>query len=150
MEIATKDSIVVVGGGTMGLFLAHELMLRNKKVILIEAGNEQAQSFSQDEFINLGHAHTGISIGRAKGVGGTTNLWGGQLTQFLPIDIESKGNFDQPDWIISWDELNKYYSKAYKKLGFSGEVSDYVEKLETSSGKTLEFFFTHWLWQPNF
>ena len=150
MKITTKDSIVVVGGGTMGLFLAHELMLRGKKIILIESGNEQAQSFDQDEFINLGHAHTGIAIGRAKGVGGTTNLWGGQLTQFLPIDIESKSNFGQPDWIISWEELNKYYSKAYKKLGFPEEVSDYVEKLETSFGKTLEFFYTHWLKQPNF
>jgi hypothetical protein len=150
MKITTKDSIVVVGGGTMGLFLAHELMLRGKKIILIESGNEQAKSFDEDEFINLGHAHTGIAIGRAKGVGGTTNLWGGQLTQFLPIDIESKSNFGQPDWIISWGELNKYYSKTYKKLGFPDEVSDYVEKLETSFGKTLEFFYTHWLKQPNF
>jgi choline dehydrogenase-like flavoprotein len=145
-----KDSIVVVGGGTMGLFLAHELMLRGKKIILIESGNEQSQSFGQDEYKNLGHAHAGIAIGRAKGIGGTTNLWGGQLTQFLPIDIESKGNFGQPDWIISWNELEEYYSKTYKKLGFHEEVSDYVERLDTWFGKSIEFFYTHWLKQPNF
>jgi choline dehydrogenase-like flavoprotein len=117
---------------------------------LIEAGNEQSKSFDQDEYSNVGHPHTGIAIGRAKGVGGTTNLWGGQLTEFLPIDIESKGNFDQPDWTISWKELDKYYPKTYKKLGFSGEVTDHAETLSSSDGKSLEFFYTHWLKQPNF
>lgn len=150
MKLETKESIVVVGGGTMGLFLAHELMARGKHIVLIESGNEQAQSFDQDEYSNVGHAHAGISIGRAKGVGGTTNLWGGQLTEFLPIDVESKGNFDQPHWIISWNELEQYYSKTYKKLGFPGEMSDYAEPLETSAGKTLELFYTYWLKQPNF
>ena len=134
----------------MGLFLAHELMARGKHIVLIESGNEQAQSFDQDEYSNVGHAHAGISIGRAKGVGGTTNLWGGQLTEFLPIDVELKGNFDQPHWIISWNELEQYYSKTYKKLGFPGAMSDYAEPLETSAGKTLEFFYTYWLKQPNF
>src|SRR3989337_2509714 len=99
-------TVIVVGGGTMGLFLAHELMLKGKRIILFESGNEQVQSFGQDEYVNLGHAHTGLSIGRAKGIGGTTNLWGGQLTQFLPIDIESKSNYDQPNWLVSWEELN--------------------------------------------
>ena len=146
----TKDSIVVVGGGTMGLFIAHELMSRGKKIVLIESGNEQSKSFDPDEYSSIGHAHTGIAIGRAKGVGGTTNLWGGQLTEFLPVDVESKGNFNQPDWNISWKELEHYYPKTYKKLGFQGEVSDYAETLSTTSGKTLEFFYTHWLKQPNF
>jgi len=146
-----KGTVIVVGGGTMGLFLAHELMLHGKRVILFESGNEQVQSFGQDEFVNLGHDHTGLSIGRAKGIGGTTNLWGGQLTQFLPIDIESKNNFDQPNWVIPWAELRKYYIKTYEKLGFKGDISDYSEKLETiPSGKSLEFFYTHWLKQPNF
>ena len=77
----TKDSIVVVGGGTMGLFIAHELMSRGKKIVLIESGNEQSKSFDPDEYSSIGHAHTGIAIGRAKGVGGTTNLWGGVSSQ---------------------------------------------------------------------
>ncbi len=151
MKTENSDSIVVVGGGTMGLFIAHELMLRGKRIILIESGNEQVQSFGEDEYRNLGHAHSGISIGRAKGIGGTTNLWGGQLTRFLPVDIEVKNNYGQPNWILSWNELDEYYSKTYKKLGFTSKPSDYTEKLDgISSGKTLELFYTHWLKQPNF
>ncbi len=151
MKKTDTGTIIVVGGGTMGLFLAHELMLKRKRIILFESGNEQVQSFSQDEYENVGHSHSGLSIGRAKGIGGTTNLWGGQLTQFLPIDIESQNNFEQPNWVIPWKELHKYYIKTYEKLGFQPDISDYSEKLEAvPAGKTLEFFYTHWLKQPNF
>jgi choline dehydrogenase-like flavoprotein len=150
MKTAPEGSIVVIGGGTMGLYLAHELSAKGKKVVLIEAGDEQSRSFGEDEYKNLGLPHTGIAIGRAKGVGGTTNLWGGQLTEFLRVDIESKANYGQPDWVVGYAELEKYYAKTYKKLGFEGEMKDYAEALKVLPDKSLEFFYTHWLRQPNF
>lgn len=150
MKKAPEGSIVIVGGGTMGLFLAHELMLRGKNIVLIEAGGQQSESFGDDEYATTGFRHTGIAIGRAKGIGGTTNLWGGQLAEFLPVDVESKENFGQPNWVIDWQELRKYYDKTYHKLGFDGETTDYSEPLRKFSGKSLEFFYTHWLKQPNF
>ncbi|HTF20497.1 MAG TPA: FAD-dependent oxidoreductase [Chryseolinea sp.] len=150
MKTAPEGSIVIVGGGTMGLFLAHELMQRGKTIILIEAGNQQSQSFGDDEYASRGFRHTGIAIGRAKGIGGTTNLWGGQLAEFLPVDVESRGNYDQPPWIVSWPELKQYYKQTYAKLGFEGQTVDYAEAIKPISGKSLELFYTHWLRQPNF
>lgn len=142
---------VIVGAGTVGLFLAHELIQRGQKVILIEAGNDTIQSFKQNEYSSIGHAHNGVSIGRAKGIGGTSNLWGGQLAEFREADIDQKGAFGQPSWPLSWEELHKYYPATYKKLGFSTIEPPQTEKLLMDAhDEILEIFYTRWMKQPNF
>lgn len=150
-NLTSSLPIVIVGAGTVGLLLAHELMQKGKRIILIEAGSESIGSFKEDEYTNIGHAHNGVSIGRAKGIGGTTNLWGGQLAEFTQNDIESKGVFGQPSWPISWNELQYWYPAVYKKLGFSPNCPVEPEKLPlTGTGDILEIFHTRWLKQPNF
>jgi 2-polyprenyl-6-methoxyphenol hydroxylase-like FAD-dependent oxidoreductase len=81
--------IVVVGAGLNGLTLAEILLNKGYEVILIENGNENFKNFSPNEFINSGLNHVGIKIGRCKGIGGTTNLWGGQLVKFVKSDFEN-------------------------------------------------------------
>jgi len=143
--------IVIIGAGTVGLLLAHELMNAGKQIILIEAGTDGIGSFSENEFTSIGHPHNGVKIGRAKGVGGTTNLWGGQLAEFTAKDVSEQSDFGQPSWPISWSELSLYYPIIYEKLGFSSKCPVEPEKLsDNKDSGWLELFYTRWLKQPNF
>ena len=110
---------VIIGAGMVGLLLAHELMNWNECVILIESGADNIQAFNANEYESIGLPISGVSIGRTKGMGGTTNLWGGQLAEFINSDVETKNSFGQPCWPISWNELAQYYEGVYKKLGLN-------------------------------
>ena len=143
--------IVIIGAGTVGLLLAHELMQKGEKIILIEAGGDSFQPFNSNEYTNIGHGHNGVSMGRTRGMGGTTNLWGGQLAEFIPHDINAKQSMGQPAWPIAWEEFCGYYSAVYKKLGFSVSSPIASEKLASTAHQAdLEIFYTRWLKQPNF
>jgi choline dehydrogenase-like flavoprotein len=147
--ILTGKEVLIIGGGTMGLFLANELIKKGRKVVIVEAGNENLQSFESDEFTTVGQFHSGVSIGRTKAIGGTSNLWGGQLARFIENDIESKNNYNQPNWPISWSELHPYYKATFALLGFENSTSEY-SKILTDDLNYLEKFHTYWLKQPNF
>ena len=148
-----KNSIVIIGAGTVGLMLAHELILKGEPIIILEAGNESSiDFFDNTEFKNIGLNHAGVKYGRAKGIGGTTNLWGGQFTEFIQNDIENSHCYNQPKWPITWNEINNYYSRVYQKMGFTSSIpvpSKTIAKHD--SNKTyLEIFYSRWLKQPNF
>lgn len=146
-----NEPIVIVGGGTMGLFLAHELMLRNVPVIIIEAGTESIQTFDESEYQIIGHPHSGTSIGRSKGLGGTSNLWGGQLAEFIQADFDNKNTYSQPAWPVDWKDIKPFFSKVYEKLGLKIPVDDYSSELFSMDGNIkLELFHTYWLKSPSF
>ncbi|MFN4006814.1 MAG: GMC oxidoreductase [Chitinophagaceae bacterium] len=145
-----KKPIVIVGAGTVGLMLAHELVLQQQKVIVIEAGKEMFDFFDKAEYKSIGKEHSGVQYGRAKGVGGTSNLWGGQLTEFIPADFEAIASYKQPSWPIDWDVIQHYYSKVYTKLGFTPAVPFKPQILYSNEKNSLEIFCSRWIPQPNF
>jgi choline dehydrogenase-like flavoprotein len=146
-----SSTIVIIGAGTMGLFLAHGLMKDGKKVLLIEAGTETIEYFSSEEYKIVGHAHDGVSIGQTKGFGGTSNLWGGQLTEFIRNDVDSKNELGQPAWPIKWEEVFGFYKMVYNNLGLNGEMIVEAEELKKNElSGDIELFYTRWLKQPNF
>lgn len=147
--VLTDKEILIIGGGTMGLFLASELIKKGRKVVIVEAGNDNLQSFNTDEFSTIGQHHAGVSIGRTKAIGGTSNLWGGQLAKFIEHDIESKNNYNQPNWPITWEELDRYYTEIFTLFGFKNSISEHI-KILTNGSNYLEKFHTFWLKQPNF
>jgi len=144
--------IVIVGAGTGGLYLANQLVLKGKNVLLIEAGGGSISSFHSSEFKSIGHNNNGISIGRSKGIGGTSNLWGGQLAEFVEDDFKIGGCFSQPIWPIDWKEVNEYYDKVYATLGFGAyrPVSTRLHENSVGDKYYLERFYTRWLRVPNF
>ncbi len=151
-EINASKPIVIIGAGTIGLMLAHELVLRGKRIIIIEAGNETFDFFNNSEYKSIGKIHAGVQYGRVKGVGGTSNLWGGQLTEFISNDIENNIAYQQPEWPIEWNVIQKYYEKVYEKLGFTSQVPFNPQTLiqDENSENSLEIFCSRWIKNPNF
>tara|TARA_Y200000002_G_scaffold366537_1_gene357603 strand:- start:20533 stop:22011 length:1479 start_codon:yes stop_codon:yes gene_type:complete len=143
-----NKKIVIIGAGTVGLFLANFLLEKKIKVILIESGNEIPKSFNKSKHKSVGIEHVGIDIGRSNAIGGTSNLWGGQFSKFTKKDLKNKDIYNQPKWPITWSILNKYVNKVYDHFNMNIHPNEFAQKLKGENN--IEKFYTYWLSQPNF
>ncbi len=146
--------IAIIGGGAAGLYLADKLDNKENS-ILIESGPKE-KFYKENKYHrflmpkNLKHK---LHTDQISGLGGNTNIWGGQLLPFTKFDINKKNG-----WPIKWEEISKIYESITKEL--LGEEIDFYSKeyIEKSTNtKILEskniFFNIHvssWLKQPNF
>ena len=147
---------IVIGSGAMGLYTANELVKRGKHVLVIESGGTILGGFPSTSYSSIGMKHDGIKNGRSRTLGGTTNLWGGQLAEFQPIDFSGRDWMPESAWPVLFNEIAPYYRLTYENLGIEHEYQndDKVcksvlgEKPKFSEG--IEFFLTRWLKIPNF
>ena len=159
-QLSTDDGAaprtVIVGAGAMGLYAARELSRRGRPVVLIESGSEDLSGFAAESFSTAGRRHDGIRIGRGRMLGGTTNLWGGQLVEFQPIDFAPREGIPGSEWPVPYDEIRPYYQRTYENLGFEEGFPDDERVLTHFLGprhelqEGLELFLTRWLRVPSF
>ncbi len=145
--------VAIVGGGTVGLFLAKQLVDRGLSVVVIEAGGRVPSSaWNESDAQSVGREHDGTKLGRAAGLGGTSSLWGGQLAEFDPYDFDPR----TADWGgITAAELAKYYQRTYSALGIPAHPgSEFAREVFGAESQALdavlERVFTAWLPVPNF
>ena len=147
--------VVIIGGGTIGLYAATLLAKRGHEAVVIEAGDSQLARFGSDTFESVGKAHTGIRLGRARNLGGTSSLWGGQLVEFLPIDFAGRDWLPGSKWPIGYEEIAPYYEPTYVNLGISPKLvrdDDVWRGLNAKCpdlGPEFEVFLTRWMGTPN-
>ncbi len=146
---------VIVGGGTVGIYLGILMARSGREVVLIEAGNENLGNFEADTYASVGFPHQGISIGRSKSLGGTSNLWGGQLVEFQRADFAGREWLPDSKWPVNYEEVSSYYRPTYKNLGLDEETLDDQEvfrRLKTPVPQFpdgVELFLTRWLKIPS-
>lgn len=152
-RIQRRYDLVIVGAGTIGLYLAHIINKKNPdiKIALIESGSEEPTTkFNLSLSETRGKDHRGTLNGRASGIGGTSHLWGGQLAEF------EKNDFDDCDskWPISYKEILPYYEKVYKVLDLQNFMTnksyDRVYGKLNEASNEIERIYTRWLVEPNF
>jgi hypothetical protein len=151
------SDIVIVGAGAVGITLAVTLTRAGKKVLLLESGGSQFEQKSQE--LNLfklsGKHHNGILDGRARVVGGSTTLWGGQLVPFSEIDFKKRDWIPNSGWPISFKDLAPYYKKTADLLGLVAKYSDddnvwkSLNIEEVSLGPNVKPFLTRWMKETN-
>lgn len=147
--------VLIVGGGTVGIYLAVELAKAGREVLMIEAGNEQLDNFSEDSFESVGRPHATLKIGRSRSLGGTSNLWGGQLVEYQPIDFEGRDWLPDSKWPIAAGEAPKYYRETYENLGMpmnfldDEKVFNHLKTRVPHLSGGLEFFLTRWMRLPS-
>ena len=147
---------VIVGSGAVGLYAAVELSRRGLNVLVIESGGQGLDDFAPESYVSVGLPHDGIRLGRSRSLGGTTNLWGGQLLEFQPVDFEGRDWLPDSKWPVSYGEFAPCYRRTYENLGISGETLDDLRVLNQVHGATphfeqgLEMFLTRWLKIPSF
>lgn len=88
---------VVLGSGLIGSYLTKRLLDKGESVTLIELNTSGIKNEKQVNKYIRARNYKGTSVGRCFALGGTTNLWGGQLIpmQFIEVDeyFSTKENY---------------------------------------------------------
>jgi len=149
-----RSRIVIIGGGAVGLFLAKILHDQGAQPIVVESGTRQLGTFGQPSWVSVGREHLGVRFGRSRSLGGTSNLWGGQLAGFRAIDIRPAGP-NGIGWPISFQEIAAHYGETYERLGVPVEVHEDapiwngVMGAVPNLGPDLQVFLTRWMREPS-
>ncbi len=152
----TSKRIAIIGSGAVGLYAASELAKRGVQAVVIEAGGPFLGGFAPDSYASVGAKTDGLKLGRSRSLGGTTNLWGGQLVEFQPIDFDGRAWLPNSKWPIGYSEVAPYYAPTYVNLDIPREThSDdavwaSVSAKRPDMGSEVEAFLTRWLKIPNF
>jgi choline dehydrogenase-like flavoprotein len=158
LPVNLAADVLVVGAGAVGLSLAVDLVRYGAEVIVVEAGPAGVEKQSQEFFEAAswhGYPLEGLHVGRFRALGGTTNVWPGQLVPFDPIVFENRPWVSDHHWPIDHATLGPYYEKAFDILGLQRrKPDDEVWRLLSAPlpdmGEDLDLFLTRWTPEPNF
>jgi choline dehydrogenase-like flavoprotein len=148
--------IVIIGAGAVGLYAARELSMRGLEVVVLEAGGLVLDNFASETYTSIGKQHNGIKLGRARNLGGSTNLWGGQLVEFQPADFEQRDWVHDSKWPVTYGDISSFYKRTYLNLGIPKEFLEDGGVFQRAGGvvpqleEGLEVFLTRWLKIPSF
>ena len=139
-----ESDVCIIGGGISSAMLAQKLaeLRPGVSITVIEAGKtffdlpkrfqyrERAMQYGENpwpgDFI-ADQAAEGV-ISRTMALGGSALHWGGTCNRFSKEDLRLKSMYGlYEDWPIEWEELEKFYCEAERRLGVSGEPSPFAE-----------------------
>lgn len=155
--LPAQPEVVVLGAGAVGIVTAVSLARRGVKVLLCESGGRSVEQASQtlNDAVVAGRPHTGVAEGRARLLGGTTTLWGGQLIAFRDIDFQARDWLGLKGWPIDRAALSKHYEAVSALLGLAIHTDDDTNVWKALGlprpdfGKDIEFVLTRWLKETN-
>lgn len=143
MPIHESDICVIGGGITAAMLIERLAELRpGLSITAIEAGRSifdrenrleyHKRALAYDEhpwhgdFIEDQQAKGMISMTMA--VGGQALHWGGACNRFSQEDLRLKSMYGlADDWPIEWDDLERHYVDAERRLNVAGDPSSYPE-----------------------
>ena len=143
-----ETDVLIVGGGITSAMLAQKLTQRRPglRITVVEGGRsifdvqnrgryrERALLYNEHpwpgDYIEDQQAAGIISMTMA--VGGLALHWGGACNRFSEEDLRLKSMYGlATDWPIAFDELERYYCEAERRLNVSGEPSPHAEDKRT-------------------
>lgn len=152
----TAHDAVIVGGGTVALLLAVLLERQGQRVVVLESGGGgfEAPAQALNDATVVGRAHSGIAVARGRALGGTSNLWGGQLTGFVPSDFEARAGVSDAPWPITYEDLLPWYEAVAKELHLAAALDEDAPQARKLFGggypdiPGFTLFLTRWLKEP--
>ena len=130
-----EADLLVVGAGPAGLLLAHELMGRGFRIVIVESGGFAPSRDAQ--LLNRGTIHGAPTHlpthSRHRIYGGSTTRWAGQCVPLEPVDFEARPGLRHSGWPIARSDLDGHYARAARRLGCDPAAFD-VAALERRAG----------------
>ncbi len=132
--------LIIIGSGPAGIATAEYFINSDKKVLIIESGNEnKILNYDYKKSKSKGDFKINFREERKKAFFGTSALWkapgvGGTFWEFDLIDFEYKGLLK---WGIEYNELKKAYQEAWKYLNISNQLSNLDLKIENKGWRAL-------------
>jgi choline dehydrogenase-like flavoprotein len=116
--------VCIVGAGAAGITIATEFLGTRYKIVVLEGGGLDHEADSQRLFESeiAGLPHTSIHHGRARLLGGTTTLWGGQALRFEDFDFKVRSWVRDSGWPIPCGVLDPYYDRAERVLHLGDRI----------------------------
>jgi glucose dehydrogenase len=139
-----ETDILIIGGGISAALLAEKMSQRRPapSITVVEAGQKifdvENRVRYRQRMLDYGEnpwpgdaiedqSAAGI-ISRTMAVGGSALHWGGVTNRFSAEDLRLKSLYGLAvDWPIAWDELERYYGEAERRIGVGGDLSPFVE-----------------------
>ncbi len=112
-----ETDICIIGAGPAGITLARALARQGRRlrILLVEAGDARgaagAQRLYRGESLHPAF-HQPPDSDRARGLGGTSALWGGRCMPYDPQDFEARAHMPASGWPFGPDTLAAYYRAA--------------------------------------
>lgn len=122
---SSPADVVVVGSGAAGLPLALALAGEGRSVVVVESGGDVLapgaveRSAHLNEGVVVGMSYDLVD-GRARVLGGTTELWRGQCMRLHEIDMRARPWVAHSGWPLAPGDLVKHYAAAERWLGVTG------------------------------
>ena len=131
--------VIIIGSGAGGGTLALKLAPSGKRILILERGGylprekqnwDATEVFVKNRYVSKDTWHDKDSKPFQPGshyfVGGATKMYGAALFRLRKEDFTAHRTADgmTPDWPISYDELEPYYSQAEKLYNVHGQRSD--------------------------
>ena len=146
--------IAIIGAGAAGLYIADKL--ENKSdLIIIESGdkNKYKKDYINHKFQMSKESTHILNTDQVSGLGGNTNLWGGQLLPFTSDDINKENG-----WPFGIDELSQNYSNICKNLlgqNINYFSKNFIErfinrKFIYENDENFNIHISSWIREPNF
>jgi choline dehydrogenase-like flavoprotein len=110
--------VCIIGAGIAGLLLASRLRSHGMRVVVLESGyNEKPESADAfNAVIQLAQIYTGATLGRFRGLGGTSSQWGGQLIPMRPEDMAARPHVGIQGWPIEPETIMRYLAEIEELL----------------------------------
>ena len=139
-----ESDVCIIGAGISAAMLAEKLaeLKPGVQITIVEAGKSlfdfENRMHYRQRYLEYGEnpwpddliedqAAKGI-ISRTMAVGGQALHWGGTTNRFSEEDLRLRSLYGLAvDWPLSYDELERYYCEAERRLGVSGEPSPLPE-----------------------
>lgn len=144
-DVEVTADVHVIGGGIAGLLLASRLARRGKRVVVSESGGERDDGGSHplNEVVHLRSVYHGAGAGRARGLGGTSALWGGALIPFLPADLDADGG-----WPVAHSALSAYLPEVERLFGLPAGPYEDEALVTMREGASATFVPRSAKWPP--
>lgn len=106
--------LCIVGTGPAGITLANELAASNKKIIVLEGGNESYHPDSQELYAPAipPTLYEDTTFDRVRMLGGSSNHWENNTSEYLPSDFAKKEWIKNSDWPINYEDVAQHYPLA--------------------------------------
>jgi choline dehydrogenase-like flavoprotein len=107
--------VCVIGAGMAGLVAARRLAQAGRSIIVLEsggAGDNTAKPSPLNKIDDVNGNYPGAVSGRYRGLGGTSQIWGGRLLPLTRSDMGHRDYLSLPPWPFDVAELDPYLKEV--------------------------------------